>query len=388
MTIVHYIESYLPLSETFVYNYIVKSSRTFDKVIIVTHYKLANVEEYYKLPKGIKVYCIKDNTLTVKFKRIRNFIDRKTRLFTFFERFYFNLILKYYQPKIVHCHFGTIGVKFMKFQKYFNFQYKYVTSFYGFDISELVIRDRDYSNQLKFLWDHCDNFFGEGPYIVEKIINSGAKREKVFINPIIIDSNNYPKIRHKIKQKCNIIFIGRFTEKKGFHIFLEMFGKAIQKLACVKEDFNITIIGFGELEESYKRIIERYNFADIVDFLGGLPLLKCIEFMKNSDLLVHPSITASNGDSEGGAPTILIEAQMMQLPILSTNHADIPNIMGYSEFLANEGDIDDLEQNFFKFLNSKNLDSITLKGREFVLKNHDLNSSTVYESNLRKIISD
>jgi colanic acid/amylovoran biosynthesis glycosyltransferase len=49
---------------------------------------------------------------------------------------------------------------------------------------------------------------------------------------------------------------------------------------------------------------------------------------------------AKDGDSEGGAPVCLIEAQAMGLPIVATTHCDIPEITRpeVSAFLAPERD--------------------------------------------------
>jgi len=43
-----------------------------------------------------------------------------------------------------------------------------------------------------------------------------------------------------------------------------------------------------------------------------------------------PSVTAANGDSEGGAPVTIIEMAAAGLPILSTTHCDIPFVLGES----------------------------------------------------------
>jgi colanic acid/amylovoran biosynthesis glycosyltransferase len=60
--------------------------------------------------------------------------------------------------------------------------------------------------------------------------------------------------------------------------------------------------------------------------------------------LIHPSVTAADGDSEGGAPTVLLEAQAIGTPIVTTRHADIPHVVpeGAGVFLCAEHDVDAL----------------------------------------------
>src|SRR5262249_29160085 len=42
-----------------------------------------------------------------------------------------------------------------------------------------------------------------------------------------------------------------------------------------------------------------------------------------ADIFLHPSVTAADGDSEGGAPTTILEAQAVGGPAVATHHADI-----------------------------------------------------------------
>ena len=45
------------------------------------------------------------------------------------------------------------------------------------------------------------------------------------------------------------------------------------------------------------------------------------------DVFLAPSVTASNGDTEGGAPVAIIEMSASGMPIVSTNHCDIPSVV-------------------------------------------------------------
>jgi hypothetical protein len=53
------------------------------------------------------------------------------------------------------------------------------------------------------------------------------------------------------------------------------------------------------------------------------------------------NITALNGDTEGGAPVAILEAQATGLPVISSYHADIPEAVvgGKSALLAPERDV-------------------------------------------------
>ena len=50
------------------------------------------------------------------------------------------------------------------------------------------------------------------------------------------------------------------------------------------------------------------------------------KYLQNADVFVHPSVTDVNGDKEG-IPGAIVEAMAAGLPVISTYHAGIPNII-------------------------------------------------------------
>jgi colanic acid/amylovoran biosynthesis glycosyltransferase len=61
-------------------------------------------------------------------------------------------------------------------------------------------------------------------------------------------------------------------------------------------------------------------------------------------IYLAPSCTAEDGDSEGGAPVTLMEMAAAGLLVVSSRHADIPEVItdGVCGLLADEGDVDGL----------------------------------------------
>jgi len=93
-----------------------------------------------------------------------------------------------------------------------------------------------------------------------------------------------------------------------------------------------------------------------------------------ADFFLHPSVTAESGDSEG-TPTVILEAQAHGLPVISTYHADIPNIVvpGKSALLSPERDVETLvEHILFLFENQDLWGAMGSCGREFVERYHDI----------------
>jgi colanic acid/amylovoran biosynthesis glycosyltransferase len=78
----------------------------------------------------------------------------------------------------------------------------------------------------------------------------------------------------------------------------------------------------------------------VVQLLGYQPHQCFLEELDRAHLFLAPSVTAGDGDTEGGAPTVLLEAQAAGLPVLATWHADIPEVVrdGETGFLVPERD--------------------------------------------------
>ena len=90
--------------------------------------------------------------------------------------------------------------------------------------------------------------------------------------------------------------------------------------------------------------MDRLGASSVVEFAGATPHGDLIRRLARASVLIHPSATAVDGDSEGGAPTILLEAQAIGTPIVSTRHADIPNVVpeGAGVRLCREHDVEAL----------------------------------------------
>ena len=102
--------------------------------------------------------------------------------------------------------------------------------------------------------------------------------------------------------------------------------------------------------------------------------------MKNADIFIQPSVTSQSGDTEGGAPTVILEAQAAGMPVIATTHADIPNIVvpGKSALLSAEKDSIGLSKNIEHLLNNQDSWEIMGRfGREFVTQHHDIKKEVI-----------
>jgi len=211
------------------------------------------------------------------------------------------------------------------------------------------------------------------PILLEKL---GCAPQKINVIPIAIRLGIYPFRQRKPKGKKelkSILFCGSFREKKGILDALETVRRVFEK----GENIEFRIIGDGELRSQIEEYIDNNNMRSYTNLLGFQSHDRMIDEMNAADIFFHPSCTAANGDGEGGAPTTILEAQACGLPVLSTTHDDIPNIVvpGESALLASEHDIDRLSYLLKSLLSQpERWGNMGISGRSFVEKKHDVKS--------------
>ena len=75
-------------------------------------------------------------------------------------------------------------------------------------------------------------------------------------------------------------------------------------------------------------VVDQYNLRPHIRFLGYRPYRDVISELYEHDVFVSPSVTSSDGDTEGGAPVTIIEAAAAGMPVMSSTHCDIPFVLG------------------------------------------------------------
>jgi colanic acid/amylovoran biosynthesis glycosyltransferase len=238
-------------------------------------------------------------------------------------------------PDVVHAHFGPTGCDLVDITAAAGIPL--VTSLYGVDAAVLPYKAqwRDAYNRL---FAAGSLFLAEAPEMRTKVIAAGAPPERTVIQPIAIDLTRYPQWAPGTAPR--VLFAGRFIEKKGLFDAIAAFDRALLQQPSAR----LTIVGDGPDEADARALVGGLACAPAVEFVGSKPHAELMQMLARATVLIHPSVTAVDGDSEGGAPTILLEAQAIGTPIVATRHADIPNVApeGAGVRLCDEHDVDGL----------------------------------------------
>jgi len=99
-------------------------------------------------------------------------------------------------------------------------------------------------------------------------------------------------------------------------------------------------------------LITELNVTNKVHLLGWRQRDEVIETLNQSHIFLAPSVTACNGDQEG-IPVAIMEAMAMGMPVVSTLHSGIPELVenGISGILVPERDVDRLSEALADLIN-------------------------------------
>jgi colanic acid/amylovoran biosynthesis glycosyltransferase len=168
-----------------------------------------------------------------------------------------------------------------------------------------------------------------------------------------------------------------FREKKGLPDALEALGRLHREL----RDLQITIIGDADSDPRSQpekaRILaklEEHHLQPKVRLLGYQSHAVLLTEAYKHHLFAAPSLTAADGDTEGGAPVTLIEMVATGMPVISTNHCDIPSVVidGTTGLLANEKDVEGLLCHLRWFVaHPEQWEEMARAGRSHVEANYD-----------------
>ncbi|GET37218.1 glycosyltransferase [Microseira wollei] len=271
---------------------------------------------------------------------------------------------------IIHCQFGTQSFRGIAFKTINSPEAKLVTTFRGHDISKFVREkgDRIYDELFKvgdFFLSNCDFFR-------RRVVQLGCDENKIVVVRSGLDCDKFTFQPRQFPRdgKVRIATTGRLVEKKGIEYSI----RAVAKLAKAYPNLEYNIIGDGELKADFQRLIQELGVSHIVNLLGWKNEREIIEILDKSHIFIAPSVTAADGNQD--APiNVLKEAMALGLPVISTDHGGIPELVedGISGFLVPERDADALAEKLEELLqHPENWAKMGKAGRAYVETHYNL----------------
>jgi colanic acid/amylovoran biosynthesis glycosyltransferase len=263
---------------------------------------------------------------------------------------------------VLHTHFGPVGNSFRFARELW--RAPLLVSFHGYDFT--TVPRQQGPAVYKKLFFNADLVTVNSDYMGKKLQPLGCSPDKIRKLSYGIDLQKYPFRPRTLAgdEPVRIVTIGRLVEKKGIEYVIRALAQVVRRHPHLRYD----VIGDGPLRGQLQQLAREQSVGGIVQFHGALNGDAIRALLDQAHLFVLASVTAQDGDQEG-TPVSLLEAQAAGLPVISTQHSGIPEIVldGESGWLVPERDADALAERLNRLMeHPERWASFGSRGRNFV----------------------
>ena len=386
---IHFVDCWLPQTQTWLYNHITLLPENVESHIVCQW--TLNRDQF---PIGhLSSLDAPPRTLTLLQRALRRFglWDDSGRHLKLLEQ-----VIREVKPRIIHSHFGNCGWVNASLGRKCGL--RHVVSFYGLDLSYLPKVDPRWRSRYREMSDLVDLVLCEGPHMARCIADLGVDPQKIKVFRLGIDLSriHFAPRKNNSNDTRRFLIAGSFREKKGIPYALEALGLFSKS----HPDIEITVIGDsgGSPREEHEKqkildTIARHGLQAKTRLLGYQPHQVLIQEFYRHDVFISPSVTAADGDTEGGAPVTIIEAAASGMPVVSTTHCDIPFVLSAQNkpYLAPERDVAGLLAAIESLFRHENWNIILSANRQLVEEELDLKRQAgklahIYQSLLGNVV--
>jgi colanic acid/amylovoran biosynthesis glycosyltransferase len=262
----------------------------------------------------------------------------------------------------VLAEYGPTGVGVLNICRTLNLPL--LVHFHGYDASKHQILEQ-YKTAYEDMFRYASAVIVVSRTMQKKIEELGCPAEKIWYSPcgpheMFLNIN--PGFAKKL-----FISLGRFVDKKAHYYTLLAFKAVLD----IHPDARLVIAGDGILLNTCVNLMRALKMEHAVSFPGVITPDEFAAYLTAACAYVQHSITALDGDMEG-TPVSVMEASAAGVPVISTRHAGIPDVIieGETGLLVDEHDVEGMSKHMLKILEdiefAKNLGA---RGKRFISEN-------------------
>lgn len=266
--------------------------------------------------------------------------------------------IKEFKPDILHAHYassyGLLG-------SLTNFK-PYIISIWGSDVYCFPKQSIVHKYLFKYVINKADILLSTSHCMANEIKKYTTK--KIKITPFGIDTNQFKKM--SIDENNNDIIIGNVKTllfSYGIDTLIKAFHVVINN-NMNKNNIYLYILGKGEHENYFRKLVRELNIEDKVKFLGFVENYKLPNYYNKFTM----AVSLSNFESFG---VVAIEAMSCECPVIVSDapgftETVLNNVTGY---IVPKKDIEKTADAMQKLINNKELrNSMGAEGRKRVLE--------------------
>jgi colanic acid/amylovoran biosynthesis glycosyltransferase len=252
--------------------------------------------------------------------------------------------LKKNRPDVVLAEYGPTAVAVLPVVKFL--QIPLVVHFHGADATAKEILEL-YGEKYNGVFQYASSVIAVSGVMIQKLTGLGCPAFKI-VKTCCGPNQQFFELK-PVYSVPVFLGVGRFVDKKAPYSTILAFNEVVKEFP----DAKLRMAGDGPLKAVCEDLVRYLKLGNNVFFLGVLSHEEVMNEMLKAIVFVQHSKTAVNGDMEG-TPVGILEAQAAALPVISTLHAGIPEVVihGQTGFLVEENDIHGMAEYMIRLLNS------------------------------------
>jgi len=260
-------------------------------------------------------------------------------------------VVKYEKLDVLHVHYAiphaSAAYMAREILKTQGITIPFITTLHGTDIT-LVGKDPSFEPVISFCLNQSDEVTAVSESLKKDTLSHFSTTRKINVIPnFIAVQDDFPLVDLEVRAKYAdpderiVCHISNFRRVKRIDDVVTVFAKLLEKMKA-----KLILVGDGPERSLAEKLARDLKICSHVLFIGKVrdtsPVLKI------SDLFLLPSETESFG-------LAALEAMALAVPVVSSNTGGIPevNCDGFSGFLSDVGEVDEMAENAVKILNDE-----------------------------------
>ncbi|MDP4151674.1 MAG: glycosyltransferase [Bacteroidota bacterium] len=209
-----------------------------------------------------------------------------------------------------------------------------VVHFHGNDASHrptLELLQKEYAD----LFAYASSIVSVSHAMTNRLLRLGAPETRIVYNCYGIDTALF-RLSEEKAEPPTFVAVGRFVEKKAPHLSILAFAMAREQQPSIR----LIMIGGGPLLEPCRQLVRGLGLEEGIEFAGIKTPAEVSSVISKARAFIQHSVIAADGNAEG-TPLSILEAGACGVPVISTRHEGIRDVVMENEtgLLVDEFDI-------------------------------------------------